>query len=460
VKSLACLLILFAMATTAFGAVVKGTATYRERIALPPGAVFEASLEDVSKADAAATVLGQTRLESPGQPPFNFEISYDEGRIEPGHSYTVRARILVKDRLTFTSDRHYPVLTRGAGNEVALVLHGVAAPKPAKPGLAGGLNPLPSSFEGDLPCADCPGIRYQIDLFPDRVYYQRMDYLERNVVVDSIGNWAMSGDGKLLSLTQNGEIKDRLAIKDPATLSMLDGQGLAIESTLNYELKRLASFQPIEPKLRLRGLYSYMADAGMFIECQSHLRLPVAQEQDNAELESAYGKVRRSTAERILAEVEGQVAMRPKVDGTGLQPTLVVEHFVSLGQPGETCGGQASTAQLQDTLWELSTLGNDPVKLQEKQRPVNLVLSSQQQRVSGFGGCNRLIGAYELDGEKLSFGKMASTMMACPPPFMQMERDFHGLLEKVKAWKIDGERLELLDEQGKSLARFESRYLR
>jgi uncharacterized lipoprotein YbaY len=31
---------------------VTGTATYRERIALPAGAVFEAILEDVSRADA------------------------------------------------------------------------------------------------------------------------------------------------------------------------------------------------------------------------------------------------------------------------------------------------------------------------------------------------------------------------------------------------------------------------
>ena len=30
---------------------VQGTATYRERMALPPDAVFEATLEDVSKAD-------------------------------------------------------------------------------------------------------------------------------------------------------------------------------------------------------------------------------------------------------------------------------------------------------------------------------------------------------------------------------------------------------------------------
>jgi putative lipoprotein len=36
----------------AAGASVEGVASYRERIALPPGAVFEAAIEDVSRADS------------------------------------------------------------------------------------------------------------------------------------------------------------------------------------------------------------------------------------------------------------------------------------------------------------------------------------------------------------------------------------------------------------------------
>jgi uncharacterized lipoprotein YbaY len=74
---------------------VTGTATYRERIALPPDAVFEATLEDVSKADAPAEVIGRARVESPGNPPIQFEIPYDPARIDERHRYAVRARIVV-----------------------------------------------------------------------------------------------------------------------------------------------------------------------------------------------------------------------------------------------------------------------------------------------------------------------------------------------------------------------------
>src|SRR5215510_15339535 len=59
---------------------VKGTARYRERITLPPGAVFEATLEDVSTADAKIEVIGRARIEQPGSPPIAFEIPYDSAR--------------------------------------------------------------------------------------------------------------------------------------------------------------------------------------------------------------------------------------------------------------------------------------------------------------------------------------------------------------------------------------------
>jgi uncharacterized lipoprotein YbaY len=97
---------------------VRGTATFRERMALPPGAVLEATLEDVSKADAAAEVIGRARVENPGNPPIRFEIPYDTSRIDPRMSYAVRARITVDGKPFFITDQHYPVLTRGKGDEV------------------------------------------------------------------------------------------------------------------------------------------------------------------------------------------------------------------------------------------------------------------------------------------------------------------------------------------------------
>ena len=118
---------------------VRGTATYRERIVLPANAVFEVSLEDLSRAGAPSALIARVRNEQPGNSPIPFVISYDAGRINQRRSYAVRARILVDDRLWFTTDQNYPVLTAGYGSDVQLVLRrvsGAARPLPGNPSAA------------------------------------------------------------------------------------------------------------------------------------------------------------------------------------------------------------------------------------------------------------------------------------------------------------------------------------
>src|SRR5512134_3665973 len=101
---------------------ITGTATYRERIALPPDAVFEAVLEEVSRADAPAVEIARTRIENPGQPPIAFSIAYDPAAIDERLTYAVRTRVLVGERLMFTSDSINRVLTRGAPREIAVMM--------------------------------------------------------------------------------------------------------------------------------------------------------------------------------------------------------------------------------------------------------------------------------------------------------------------------------------------------
>jgi len=70
-------------ADVAMAQAIKGTATYRERMALPAGSIFELTLEDVSRADAPALVIATSRIASPGNPPIAFSMPYDPARIIP-----------------------------------------------------------------------------------------------------------------------------------------------------------------------------------------------------------------------------------------------------------------------------------------------------------------------------------------------------------------------------------------
>jgi len=103
---------------------VTGTVTYRHRIALPPDAVVEVSLQDTTLADAPARIVGQVTIATRGaQVPIPFRIAYDPAGIDPSHRYTLRATIAVDGKLLFTSPTAYPVLTRGAGNEAAIEVY-------------------------------------------------------------------------------------------------------------------------------------------------------------------------------------------------------------------------------------------------------------------------------------------------------------------------------------------------
>jgi heat shock protein HslJ/uncharacterized lipoprotein YbaY len=117
------------LAPVSFAQTITGTATYRKRISLPANAVFEATLEDASRADAPAIVIGRSRLKTPGLPPFrftsttyHFSIQHDPAQIVAGHTSSVRARVTVDGNLMLSSSHSYPVLTQGRGNAVTMIM--------------------------------------------------------------------------------------------------------------------------------------------------------------------------------------------------------------------------------------------------------------------------------------------------------------------------------------------------
>jgi heat shock protein HslJ len=108
---------------------------------------------------------------------------------------------------------------------------------------------------------------------------------------------------------------------------------------------------------------------------------------------------------------------------------------------------------LTNTYWKLTELNGAAVTVLPKQREPHMILQSAGNRLAGSGGCNRMMGAYTLDGPSVSFGQVASTMMACVGG-MEQESAFFQALETARAWKIQSDNLELLDESGAAVAHF------
>ena len=96
---------------------VAGTATYRERLALTPGAKFEATLEDATRGNK---VIARDRQANPGQVPITFRIMYNPGRVDPRHEYVVRATVSERGRTRLTGTSRYRMPRHGHGRILAV----------------------------------------------------------------------------------------------------------------------------------------------------------------------------------------------------------------------------------------------------------------------------------------------------------------------------------------------------
>lgn len=103
-------------------AFITGVAFARERIYVPPGAVFDATLLDVSRLDGPPVALGRQRINPAGTAPFAMHIPYHSARVMPQGRYAVRAQLSVDGRLLFVTDMIHPVLQDPAYRRVDVVL--------------------------------------------------------------------------------------------------------------------------------------------------------------------------------------------------------------------------------------------------------------------------------------------------------------------------------------------------
>lgn len=142
--------------------------------------------------------------------------------------------------------------------------------------------------------------------------------------------------------------------------------------------------------------------------------------------------------------------------------------LVQLDEDGNKITGQLAEKYLlmkqlyglTEKYWKLTELMGKPVtKTATMVREPHLVLRTEGNRLNAHGGCNSFMGTYELKpGNRISFGQMAGTLMACPD--MTVEDQLKKVLEMADNYNLDGDKLVLNRARMAPLARFEAVYLR
>jgi uncharacterized lipoprotein YbaY len=117
-------------------AVIHGRATYVERIKMAPGADLVVQLIDNQLADTPRAAVASVRLDDVAGPPYEFALSYEPGKLRPGSTYGLHAKLHGPDgELWFVTESRVPV-TPGSGDVVEFRMvrvpgEGEASPRPA-----------------------------------------------------------------------------------------------------------------------------------------------------------------------------------------------------------------------------------------------------------------------------------------------------------------------------------------
>jgi heat shock protein HslJ len=312
----------------------------------------------------------------------------------------------------------------------------------------------PARYSGVLPCADCVGIRFDVDLRPGNVYVLRMTYLgatpERSY--DDIGAWSLASDLRTLALKGTRQSPLLFAVNSPTTLRKLDAEGQVIESELSYGLTRAPSYEPLAPQVPLRGMYTPSESGDVIEECITGLKLKPAGETVET-LSREFAQARKGESRPMLVAVEGKITFAASDSNEATINATSPAKF----WPGESCGARGVTHELEGSRWVLVRLGDQPVTVQQGRPEPYIVLQATSKQIAGHAGCNRLSGGYEIKADTLKLTHLTTTRMACPE--IATEHAFLNALESVTHWRLMDNQLVLLDGGGAQSMQFESRNL-
>lgn len=113
-----------------------------------------------------------------------------------------------------------------------------AGPAPAPAGTTAWHTP--ATYTGNLPCADCPGIRLVVTLFTDGRYRLSRVYQERTGTYYEVGKWELAGDSNGVVLRPAGGARpSRFRIVAPDTLQVLGGNAQPLPAGLPSALTRM-----------------------------------------------------------------------------------------------------------------------------------------------------------------------------------------------------------------------------
>lgn len=285
------------------------------------------------------------------------------------------------------------------------------------------------SFTGTLPCADCPGISYHVNLYRDGRFEARQEYLDRNQVNLVKGIWLL--EKRSLHLVNQQQTLPGFHFLTNNTLAMLDLSGKPISHNQKYQLSREAEFKKLDTRQAMLGLYKLSDNQASFTSCRSGDVLTVANTQHHLPVMRQYQQDERFRGQAVVATLIGRRGQDDQAT------TLFIDKFEQFW-PGAICPDQQQPGKMQGIVWRAEKLTNRYVPQQLNVR----VIFDQNERLYGFAGCNSFNGQYKQRANQLTVQPLVSTRKFCADS-SELEQQFTQSLQSADRAEVNGDKLQL-----------------
>jgi len=107
---------------------------------------------------------------------------------------------------------------------------------------------------------------------------------------------------------------------------------------------------------------------------------------------------------------------------------------------------KAQSQDLSGTSWEVTGYNNGKQAVTGTLAGTTLTADfGKDGSLSGNAGCNTYSGSYKVNGDQITIGPLASTMMACDQPegVMEQEAQYLAALQSAATYQIEGNVLQL-----------------
>jgi putative lipoprotein len=224
-------------------ATLQGTAIYRERIAAPADAIFEASLQKIQTDGTAGPAVGHAALNPAGQTPFKFEIVYDAA-IQPGQQYRVSTVLSAQGRVLFSGAT--PVTLPQADSKPIMILmrkgapEHVGAPAASTVAPAASQDPAKATAKPDSPLRNT---YWKLVTLHGKAVTAHEQQREAHIVFSASDDRLSGSSGCNRMMGGFEEKGDQLKLKQVAGTMMACPQGMAVETAFLNALLTVARYK-------------------------------------------------------------------------------------------------------------------------------------------------------------------------------------------------------------------------